>query len=52
MITIIRVCRVLRFVQNLEIWSFGKFLEIFGLDLDKKIYSSRWILSIFITNDH
>ena len=47
-----RVCRVLCFFQNLQIWIFGKFLKIFGLDLERKIYSSRWILSMFSTNDH
>ena len=53
MITIIRGCVACYvFFQNQEIWIFGKFLKIFGLDLEKKIYSSRWILSIFITNDH
>ena len=31
-----RVCRVLRFFQNLEIWIFGKFFKKFGLDLEKK----------------
>ena len=40
------------FFQNLKIWIFGKFSKFFGLDLEKKIYSSRWILSIFGTNDH
>ena len=50
MITIIRGCVACYvFFQNLEIWIFGKF---FGLDLEKKIYSSRWILSICSTNDH
>ena len=52
MMTIIRGCLVLRFSQNLEIWVFGKFLKFFSLDLEKKIYSSRWIPSIFSTNDH
>ena len=53
MITIIRGCVACYvFFQNLEIWIFGKFLKFFGLDLEKKFYSSRWILSIFITNDH
>ena len=33
-------------------WIFGKFFKFFGLYLDKKIYSSRWILSIFSTDDH
>ena len=52
-ITIIRGCvESYVFFQNLEIWIFGKFLKFFGLDLEKKIYSSRWILSIFSTNDH
>ena len=50
MITVIRGCVACYIVfQNLEIWIFGKFL---GLDLEKKIYSSRWILSIFSTNEH
>ena len=31
-----RVCRMLGFFQNLEIWIFGKFLKFFGLDLEKK----------------
>ena len=49
----LRVCRVLCFFQNLKIWIFGKFLKIFSaLTLKKKICSSRWILSIFSTNDH
>ena len=52
MITIIRGCVTFFFFQNLEIWIFGKFLKFFGLDLENKIYSSRWILSIFSTNDH
>ena len=53
MITIFRGCVACYvFFQNLEIWIFGKFLKFFGLDLGKKIYSSRWILSIFSTNDH
>ena len=38
------------FYHNLEFWIFGKFFKIFGLDLEKKIYSSWWILSIFGTN--
>ena len=37
MITIIRGCVACYvFVQNLEIWIFGKFLTFFGLDLEKK----------------
>ena len=52
MITIIRGCVACCFFQNPEIWIFGNFLKFFGLDLEKKNYSSRWILSIFITNDH
>ena len=54
MITIIRGCVACYvFFQNLEIWIFGKCLKIFGVDLEKNnIYSSRWILSIFSTNDH
>ena len=47
------MCRVLRFFQNQKIWNFGKFFyKFFGFDLEKKIYSSWWILSIFNTNDH
>ena len=53
MITIIRGCVACYiFFQNLKIWIFGKFLKNFGLDLEKKIYSFQWILSIFSTNDH
>ena len=52
MITIIRGCVACYFFQNLEIWIFGKFLKFFSLALDKKIYSSWRILSIFSTNDH
>ena len=53
MMIIIRGCVACYvFFQNLEIWIFGKFFKFFGLDLEKKIYSSQWILSIFITNDH
>ena len=49
-ITIIRECFACYFFfQNLKIWIFGKF---FGLDLEKKIYSSWWILSIFSTANH
>ena len=52
-ITIIRGCVACYvFFQNLKIWIFGKFFKFFGLDLEKKFYSSRWILSIFGTNDH
>ena len=32
---------MLRFLQNVKIGIFGKCLKIFGLDLEKKIYSSR-----------
>ena len=46
------VSRVTFFFQNLEIWIFGKFKKIFGFELEIKIYSSRWILSLFSTNDH
>ena len=53
MITIIRGCVACYvFFRNLEKRIFGKFLKFFGLDLEKKISSSRWILSIFSTNDH
>ena len=31
---------MLHFFQNLKIWIFGKFLKIFGLDLEKKILQS------------
>ena len=42
MIAIIRGCvKCCVFFQNLQIWIFGKFLKFFGLDLEKKIYSSR-----------
>ena len=34
-----RVCRVLHFVKNLQIWIFGKFLKFCSLDLEKKIYT-------------
>ena len=52
-ITIIRGCVACYvFFQNLKIWIFGKFLKIFGLDLEKKINSSWWILSIFRTNKY
>ena len=53
MITIIRGCVACYIV--FRIWKF-KFLVNFrnfsALTLKKKIYSSRWILSIFSTNDH
>ena len=52
MITIIRGCCLLCFFR---IWKFeflANFLKFFGLDLEKKICSSWWILSIFDTNDH
>ena len=53
MIIIIRGCVVC--YVFFKIWKF-EFLANFGnfsaLTLKKKIYSSRWILSIFITNDH
>ena len=53
MITIIRGCVVLRCFQNLQIYIFGKFLKIFGLDFEKKdLQFSMDILSIFSTNDH
>ena len=53
MITIIRGCVACYFFfQNLEIWLFGEFLKFFGLDLEKKIYSSWRILPIFSTNEH
>ena len=40
------------FFPNRKIWIFGKFLKFFGLDLEKKIFSSQLILSISSTNDH
>ena len=49
MITVIRGC-VACYVF-FRIWKF-EFLKFFGLDLEKKICSSWWILSIFSTNDH
>ena len=52
MITIIRgyiMCYVFSESGNLNLWQFLKF---FSLALDKKIYSSWWILSIFSTNHH
>ena len=54
MITIIRGCvGCYVFFQNLKIWIFGDFKKKkFGLDLEIKVYSSRWILSISSTNDH
>ena len=45
------VSRVI-FFQYLEIWIFCNLKKNFGLDLEKKICSSGWILSIFGTNDH
>ena len=52
-ITIIRGCVA---CYNLfEIWKFeflANFLNFFWPDIEKKIYSSRWILSMFCTNDH
>ena len=53
MITIIRWC-VACYVF-FRIWKFeflANFKKKFGLDLEKNFYSSRWILSIFSTNDH
>ena len=50
-ITIIRGCVACNFFsesENLNFWQ----IKIFCLDLEKKIYSSRWILSIISTNDH
>ena len=50
MITVIRGCVMCYFFfQNLEILIFGKFLKVFGLELEK---NSQWILSIYSTNDH
>ena len=52
-ITIIRGCVACNIF--VRIWKFEflkKNLKNFGLDLAKKIYSSRWILSMFSTNDH
>ena len=53
MITVIRGC-VACYVFN-RIWKFwflANSLNFSALTLKKKIYSSRWILSIFSTNDH
>ena len=53
MITIIRRC-VACYVF-FRIWKFkilANFLNFLALTLKKKIYNSRWILSIFGTNDH
>ena len=36
---------MLCFFQNLEIWSFGKFLKFFCLDLEKKTTVLDWFLS-------
>ena len=53
MITIIRGCVACYFFfQNQEIWIFGKFFKFFGFHLEKKIYNSACILSIFGTNHH
>ena len=53
MITIIRGCvacyvlfKICKFEFLANFWNFS------ALTLKKKFYSSRWILSIFITNDH
>ena len=53
MITIIRGC--VTSSDFFRIWKFeflANFLNISALTLKKKIYSSRWILPIFSTNDH
>ena len=53
MITIIRRC-VACYIF-FRIWKFkilANFLNFLALTLKKKIYNSRWILSIFSTNDH
>ena len=53
MTTIIRgcvACYVLLKIWKLEF--LANFWNFSALTLKKKIYSSRWILSIFITNDH
>ena len=53
MITIIRGCVACDFF--FRIWKFeflANFWNFSALILKKKIYSSRWILSIFSTNDH
>ena len=50
MITIIRGC-VACYVF-FRIWKFEFLANFPALPLKKKIYSSRWILSIFSTNDH
>ena len=53
MITIIRGC--VAGYNFLRIWKFeflANFWKFSALTFEKEIYSSRWILSIFSTNDH
>ena len=53
MITIIRGCVACYVFFKIRKFEFlANFLNFSALTLKKKIYSSRWILSIFITNDH
>ena len=53
MITIIRGCVACYvFFSEYENLNFWQIFEIFRPCPGKKIYSSRWILSIFSTNDH
>ena len=53
MITIIRRCVACYVLFKIRKFEFlANFLNFSALTLKKKIYSSRWILSIFITNDH
>ena len=53
MVTIIRGC--VACYAFFRIWKFeflANFKKISDLTLNKKIYSSQWILSIYSTNDH
>ena len=53
MITIIRGCVACNvFFKNWKFEFLANFWNFSVLTLKKKIYSSRWILSIFDTNDH
>ena len=52
MITIFRGCVAFDFFSKSWNLNFGKFFKFFRPWPWKKIYISRWILSIFSTNDH
>ena len=53
MITVIRGCVACYvFIRIWKFWFLANFKNFSALTLKKKIYSSRWILSIFSTNDH